>query len=54
VTGGPLWAEFDREHGGGVAGTERELRENAKKVRDRLIGIGCKGELVELAGCRPR
>ena len=28
MTGGPLWAEFDREHGGGVAGMERELREN--------------------------
>lgn len=28
VTGGVLWAEFDREHGGGVAGMERELREN--------------------------
>jgi len=36
------------------AHTIRVTREEARKVRDRLIGIGCKGELVELAGCRPR
>jgi hypothetical protein len=32
------------------AHSSRISRQEARKVRDRLIGIGCKGEFVELAG----
>jgi hypothetical protein len=36
------------------AHSARITRDEARKVRDRLVGIGCKGEFVELAGCRPK
>ncbi len=29
-------------------------RDTANHWRDRLLGVGCKGDMVELAGCRPR
>ncbi len=36
------------------AHTERIDRETARRWRERLIGVGCKGDLVELAGTRTR
>ena len=50
---GPFSRAFSR-HRNPAAHSQVVNRDDARKLRNQLLGIGCHGDLVQLAGIRPR